>query len=153
MLMQFRRKGDVDVLIRKLSNRELVRGLNKKELSSDDLKQLGDLYLLKGDTEKAIEYLFRAAEELSVNHPNKAIAVYKQILKIRPAAIEACEKIIGVLCGEKLVAEQIKYLMFMARFYESKNDISKTASTYRRILDLDPSHEAAIGYFGRGKVD
>jgi tetratricopeptide (TPR) repeat protein len=149
----FRRKNDADVLIRHLSNKELVRGLNKKQLSADELKQLGDLYLKKGDTRKAVEYLYRAAKELSVNHLNKAIAVYKKILNISPAEIKACERIISVLSGLGLVAEQTKYLMIMAQFYESKNNIKEIIATYRRILDVDPNNAAAIKFFSRGKVD
>jgi tetratricopeptide (TPR) repeat protein len=153
MQTKLRRKNDVEVMIRNLSNRELVRGLNKKQLSADELKQLGDLYLEKGDTGKAIEYLYRAADELSVNRLNKALALYKKILNIRTEEITACEKIIGILSGEGLTAEQTKYLMIMARYYESRNDTSKTASAYRRILDIDPGNTAAVNYFERGKVD
>ena len=135
----FGRKRNVDVLIRHLSNKELVRGLNKKQLSADELKQLGDLYLEKGDTQKAIEYFYRAAGELSVNHLNKALAVYKKILSINPAEIKACERIVSALSGLGLAAEQTKYLMIMAQFYESKNDIKEIIATYRRILDVDPN--------------
>ena len=88
----FGRRNDVDARIRQLSNKELVRGLNKKQLSADELKQLGDLFLEKGETAKAIVYLYRAADELSANYPNKALAVYKKILKIRPDEIKAYEK-------------------------------------------------------------
>ncbi len=149
----FGRKSDVDVLIRHLSNKELVRGLNKKQLSADELKQLGDLYLEKGDTQKAIEYFYRAAKELSANHLNKALAVYKKILNINPAEIKACERIISVLSGLGLAAEQTKYLMIMAQFYESKNNIKEIIATYRRILDVDPNNAAAVNFFDRGKAD
>jgi tetratricopeptide (TPR) repeat protein len=153
MQNRVRRRSDVDVMIRELSNRELVRGMNKKQLSADELKQLGDLYLEKGDTGKAIEYLYRAADELSADRLNKALALYKKILNIRTEEITACEKIIGILSGEGLTAEQTKYLMAIARYHERKNDTSKTASAYRRILDLDPGNEAAMKYFSRGKAD
>jgi hypothetical protein len=43
--------------------------------------------------------------------------------------------------------------MAIARYHERKNDTSKTASAYRRILDLDPGNEAAMKYFSRGKAD
>ena len=149
----FGRRNDVDARIRQLSNKELVRGLNKKQLSADELKQLGDLFLEKGETAKAIVYLYRAADELSANYPNKALAVYKKILKIRPDEIKAYEKIIGVLSGEGLAAEQIKYLMIVAQFHESKNNIRETTSVYRRILDVDPDNPAAVRFFNRGKVE
>jgi tetratricopeptide (TPR) repeat protein len=148
----FGRKSSVDVLIRHLSNKELVRGLNKKQLSADELKQLGDLYLGKGDTEKAIEYFYRAARELSASHLNKALAVYKKILSINPAEIKACERIVSVLSGLGLAAEQTKYLIIMAQFYESKNNIKEIIATYRRILDVDPNNPAAVNFFNRGKV-
>jgi tetratricopeptide (TPR) repeat protein len=146
------RKNDVDIRIRHLSNKELVRGLNKKQLSADELKQLGDLFLEKGETGRAIDYLYRAAEELSVTHLNKALAVYKKILKIRPEEIKACERIVSVLSAEGLAAEQVKYLMIIAQFHESKNDVRETTSVYRRILDIDPGNQAAVRFFNRGKV-
>jgi tetratricopeptide (TPR) repeat protein len=153
MLTQFRRKGNVDALIRELSNKELIRGLNKKQLSPDDLKQLGDLYLQKGETRKAIGYFYRAADEFSVHHQSKALAVYKKILSISPSEIAACEKIISVLSGDGLVAEQIKYLMIMAEYHESRKEIHQAASVFRRILDLDPDHPSAKVFFNRGKAE
>jgi len=149
----FGSKSDVDACIRHLSNKELVRGLNKKLLSADELKQLGDLFLEKGDTVKAIDYLYRAADELSLTHLSKALAVYKKILKIRPSEIKACERIISVLSAAGLAAEQIKYLMIMAQFHESKNDIRETTAAYRRILEVDPGNPVALKFFNRGKVD
>jgi tetratricopeptide (TPR) repeat protein len=148
----FGRKSDVDARIRHLSNKELVRWLNRKGLSADELKQLGDLFLEKGDTGKAVDYLYRAADELSVTHLSKALAVYKKILKINPSEIKACEKIVSILSGEGLAAEQIKYLMIMAQLHESKNDIRETSAAYRRILDADPDNPAAVKFFSRGKV-
>lgn len=152
MLSHFRRKGDVETLIAELSNKELIRGMNKKRLSADELKQLGDLYLQKGDKKKAIDYLYRAAVELSRGNTQKAIAVYKKILNVSPDEIGACERIIDLLAQDGLRAEQIKYLTVLARFYESRNDIQKTTATFRKILDLDPDNATAGSYFHRGKV-
>lgn len=152
MASRFGRMGDGESLIKKLSNKELIRGLNRKRLSADELKQLGDLYLQYGETEKAIEYLYRAADEISLHHASKALAVYKKILNIRPSEIGACEKIIRILSGEGLVAEQLKYLKIMAHHYERKNDIPNMTTVFRRILDLDPNDAKAAGYFSKGKV-
>jgi len=152
MLSQIRRKGTGETLLRKLTNKELVRSLNRQKLSAAELKQLGDLYLRKGDIRKAIQYLYRAADELSVDHIQMALALYKKILNIDPAQTDACEKIISILSGEGLAAEQTKYLLMMAEIHRKNNDIQKTVSAYRRILDLDPGNAAAEQYFKRGKA-
>lgn len=153
MQLPFGRKNDAEALIRHLSNKELVRGLNKKQLSGDELKQLGDLFLEKGEKEKGIRYLFMAADEFSATYPNKALAVYKKILNIRPQELKAYEKIVTILNREGLAAEQIKYLLIIAHFYACKNNIRETTAVYRRILDIDPCNPAALQFFNRGKVE
>lgn len=144
--------GSGKSLIRKLSNKELIRGLNRQRLSADELRQLGDLYQQCGETERAIEYLYRAAEELSLHHVGKALAVYKKILNMNPSEMKACERIIAILSGQGLLAEEIRYLSLMAHYYERRNDILKAASVFRRILALDPNNAAAVKYFDKGKV-
>lgn len=142
----------IDGLIRTLSNTELVRGLNRKELPPERLKQLGDLYLQKGDVRKAVAYLYRAAEGFMEDFPMKSLALYKKILHCAPHEMEACEKIVGILESAGLVAEQIRYLRIMGSFYESRNNVDQTTRAFRRILDLDPDNPAALAFFGRGKI-
>ncbi len=152
MVSGFGRTGSGESLIRKLSNRELIRGLNRQRLSADELRQLGDLYLQGGEKERAIEYLYRAAGELSLQHVGKALAVYKKILNINASEMKACEKIIAILSEQGLLAEEIRYLGIMAQHYVRKNDSSKAASVFRRILELDPGNAAATKFFDKGKV-
>lgn len=153
MPSQSGRKNRGDTLLRQLINKERVRALNSQKLPAHEMKQLGDLYLQKGDHRRAIEYLYGAADELSANHMSMALALYKKILNINPGEMRACERIVSVLSAEGLAAEQIKYLMILAEYHAKKNDIEKTVSVYRRILDLDPGNTAAMHYFTRWKTD
>lgn len=152
MFSRSKRGKRIDGLIRTLSNTELVHGLNRRELPPERLRQLGDLYLQKGDARRAIAYLYRAADGFREDFPMKSLALYKKILHVAPHEMEACEKIVGILASAGLVAEQIKYLRVMGAFYESRNNVAQTTRAFRRILDLDPDNPTALAFFGRGKV-
>ncbi len=152
MKSRFGDPNDIDKIIKQLNDKELIKRLNKKQLTSDDCKILGDLYLKKGGKKKAIEYFYKAAEKLSHDQINKAIALYKKILNISSNEINACEGIIGILVREGLVAEQIKYLLLQAKMCQSKGDFSKATTIYRKIQEIDPTNREADLFFSRGKA-
>lgn len=153
MISKSSKSDDIDIKIKELMNKEYIKSLNNRDLSSDEYNLLGDLYLKKGDKKSATKYLYKAAKKLSLDQGNKAIATYKKILNIYPSEIDAYEGIITILYKEGLVAEQIKYLLLLAQLYQNKSDFTKMTSIFRKIQEIDPTNKTAELFFSRGKVD
>ncbi len=146
-------RDDINRKIRKIDNIHLIRELNNKQLTSDNLNLLGDLCLKKGDKKRAIECFYKAAEKISFSNTNRTIAIYKKILNISPYEITAYEGIINILSKSDLVAEQKKYLLSLAQLYQNTGDFKKANSIFRKVQELDPTNKAAEFFFSRGKVN
>lgn len=146
-------QDDINKKIETLDNIQLIRELNNKQLTSDDLNLLGDICLKKGDRKKAIECFYKAASKISFSNTNRAGAIYKKILNISPSEITAYEGIINILSKSGLVAEQKKYLLSLAQIYQNQGDFKKANSIFRKIQELDPTNKAAEVFFSRGKTN
>jgi len=144
---------DINKKIKTLDKIQLIRELNNKQLTSDDLNILGDLCLKKGDKKRAIECFYKAASKISFSNTNRAIAIYKKILNISSSDIPAYEGIINILSKSGLVAEQKKYLLSLAQLYQNTGDFKKANSIFRKIQELDPTNKAAEVFFSRGKTN
>ena len=146
-------QDDINKKIKTLDKIQLIRELNNKQLTSDDLNLLGDLCLKKGDKKKAIECFYKAAAKISFSNTNRAIAIYKKILNVLSTEIDAHERIINILSKSGLVAEQKKYLLSLAQLYQNTGDFKKANSIFRKVQELDPTNKAAEFFFSRGKVN
>jgi tetratricopeptide (TPR) repeat protein len=153
MRSKIRGLDDINRKIKKIDNIQLIRELNNKQLTSDDLNLLGDLCLKKGDKKRAIECFYGAAAKISFSNTNRTIAIYKKILNISPSEITAYEGIISILSKSGLDAEQKKYLLSLAQLYQNTGDFKKANSIFRKVQELDPTNKAAEFFFSRGKVN
>lgn len=135
----------------------MINDVNKVEIKDDDhlssekLNSMGDLYLKKGDRGTAIAYFYRAASKLPFAQKERAIAIYKKILKISPSENRAYEEIINIFARVGLIGEEIRYLLSLAHLYHEKGEYNKINSIYRRIRQIDPQNVIAEKYFQKGK--
>jgi cytochrome c-type biogenesis protein CcmH/NrfG len=125
-----------------------IAKIKKKERSADNLNLLGDLHLKKEDTLTAILYFHEAA---AVARKDKAIAIYKKVLRLSPSDVPAIQSLINIFAKTGLIAEEIKYLLLLARHYRERGDGQEEVKVYRKILHLDPKNKSAVQYFGKGK--
>jgi tetratricopeptide (TPR) repeat protein len=131
-----------------------IKELINKPLTPNNLNMLGDLYLRKGEKNKGIEYLYKAAAKSSLYpQKNRAISIYKKILHISPFEIDAHKKLIDIFSQEGVVSEEIKYLLSLAKLYQNKGDFQEINLIFRKIYELDPANKAAEYFFDRGKID
>ncbi len=135
----------------------MINDVNKVEIKDDDhlssekLNSMGDLYLKKGDRGTAIAYFYRAASKLPFAQKERAIAIYKKILKISPSENRAYEEIVNIFARVGLIGEEIRYLLSLAHLYHEKGEYNKINSIYRRIRQIDPQNIIAEKYFRKGK--
>ncbi len=102
---------------------------------------LGDLYLKKGDTKKAIEIYHRGAGIFKdQGFYDKAKALYKKLLNLNPADYRATLAL-GELCEEKgLATEAIKYYLSVADLLTKEKRKNELVDIYQRVLNLSPSN-------------
>ncbi len=110
----------------------------KKPLTAESLNYIGDLYLKKDDKQRAVVYLYEAADKLHFAQKEKKIAIYKKILKISPISEKAYIGIIEILSKMGLVMEEKKYLHMLAQLYENRGDAVKASDLLAKIRELDP---------------
>ncbi len=108
--------------------------LLSKEPSPENLNTVGDLFLKKGDKERALTYFLRAAKNTAV--PKKAAAIYKKILKISPLDTEIYEALIEILERSYNIPEAIHYLDLLCHLYQNKGETLKFNETQRRLREL-----------------
>ena len=128
---------------------EKIKKTLGKGRSAENLHLLGDLHLKKGDKPTAIYYFFEAAEAAQ---KDKAIAIYKKILRFSPNEMRAVQSLITIYSKTGLMAEEIKYLLLLAEYHRSRGEGEEEIKVFRKVRALDPEHEAVVHYFGRGKM-
>lgn len=119
-VQQYILKGQTDKAIK-----ELQKLLKATPQDIRSHQKLGDLYLKKGNNEKAIEAYLRVAELYEEEDLNsKAISIYKRLLSINPKLIEALHKIAELYFKEGLKGDAI--------------------NCYQSILKMRPTEQKAL---------
>ncbi len=101
--------------------------------------KIGDLFAKMGNNETAIEnYVTVAHHYASQGFYMKAIAVFKQILKINNTLIH-----INIELGEMyqnlgLLTEAMGQYQLVANYYEEKGEVYKSLETLKKMANLDP---------------
>lgn len=131
---KFLAKGQIDKAISEF----------EKILDSEDgniYNTLGDLYLKKGDTKKAVEIYHRGARIFrDQGFYDKAKAIYKKLLNINPSDYRATLAL-GELSEEKgLTPEAIKYYLIVADILAKEKKKDELVEIYQKILNLSPSN-------------
>jgi len=116
------------------------------DLHSDDtttLNRVGDLYARLQRLAEAIELFKRAAERFSEEgFFVKAIAIYKKILRLDPAQLEAAESLAGLQGRQGLINDARQQFLAVAEGYQKRGDIKSTTAVHRKLVDLEPNDPA-----------
>lgn len=114
------------------------------------LLKIGELYQKKGANEEASRALERAAETYAKQgFFLKAVAVYKQVLKLTPT-VEAHQRLADLYQQLGLLREAMAQLQLVVATYEREGNTEKTIVILRKMLDLDP--ENALGRARLGEL-
>ena len=113
-----------------------------KEVRS--LLKVAELYQKKGDDKPAAQAFERVAETYAEQgFFLKAVAVYKQVVKIDPDDVRVNERLAGLYQQLGLMSDAMGQLQFMAAAYEKAGDGAKLTDVLRRMVDLDPDNIAS----------
>ncbi|HET6437360.1 MAG TPA: tetratricopeptide repeat protein [Anaeromyxobacter sp.] len=108
------------------------------------LLKVGELYQKKGEEKLAADAFTRVAETYAEQgFFLKAVAVYKQIVKLAPDDIRVNERLAGLYQQLGLMSDAMGQLQFLATAYEKAGDAARLTEILQRMVELDPENIAS----------
>jgi tetratricopeptide (TPR) repeat protein len=112
---------------------------DKRDVRS--LLKIGDLYVRKGDRGSAIETYQRVADHYAgQGFFLKAIAVFKQILKLDPSRLDAQVKLGEMYEQLQLVSDALSVFEDVSNAFMRAGDTDEALRMLGKMVDLDPEH-------------
>ena len=115
-----------------------IENAKKKALTPENLNYIGDLYVKRGNRQKAVAYFYEAIDRLHFAQKEKKIAIYKKIIKVAPSSEKAYIGVIEILSKMGLVMEEKKYIHMLGKLYEEKGEREKADELLQKVKELDP---------------
>jgi pilus assembly protein FimV len=108
------------------------------------LQKMGELYQKKNDNAQAAIYFTKVAESYTNDgFFLKAVALYKQVLKLDPSLVEINLKLADLHQQLQLLGEAMGYFQIVANHYDKAGDTRKSLEVLKRMVDLDPDKVAS----------
>jgi tetratricopeptide (TPR) repeat protein len=107
------------------------------------LLKIGDLHTRRNKPKDAIDVYQKVAELYAKQgFFLKAVAVYKQILKLDPTHIDSSQKLAKMYEELALTSDALSTYEQVADAYLAQNQVPKALETMQRMVDLDPQNIA-----------
>ncbi|MBJ6759347.1 tetratricopeptide repeat protein [Myxococcaceae bacterium JPH2] len=108
------------------------------------LQKMGELYQKKNDNPQAAHFFTKVAESYSSDgFFLKAVALYKQVLKLNPNLLEVNLKLAELHQQLGLMSEAMAYFQIVANHYDKAGDTKASLDTLKKMVDLDPENVAS----------
>ncbi|RKH64320.1 type IV pili formation protein SgmX [Corallococcus llansteffanensis] len=108
------------------------------------LQKMGELYQKKNDNAQAAHFFTKVAESYSSDgFFLKAVALYKQVLKLNPNLLEVNLKLAELHQQLGLMSEAMAYFQIVANHYDKAGDTRSSLDTLKKMVDLDPENVAS----------
>ena len=108
------------------------------------LQKMGELYQKKNDNVQAAHFFTKVAESYSSDgFFLKAVALYKQVLKLNPNLLEVNLKLAELHQQLGLMSESMAYFQIVANHYDKAGDTKASLDTLKKMVDLDPENVAS----------
>lgn len=108
------------------------------------LQKMGELYQKKNDNAQAAHFFIKVAESYSSDgFFLKAVALYKQVLKLNPNLLEVNLKLAELHQQLGLMSEAMAYFQIVANHYDKAGDTKSSLDTLKKMVDLDPENVAS----------
>lgn len=136
---KFVQKGQYDKAIR-----EYNKLLEADPRDARVQQKLGELYQKKGENNLAADCFLKVAESYSADgFFLKAVAVYKQVLKLNSGLISVNLKLAELHQQLGLMSDAMAQYQIVANHYDKVGDIRASLDILRRMIDLDPDNIAS----------
>jgi len=105
------------------------------------LQKMGELYQKKNDNAQAATFIMKVAESYAKDgFFLKAVAQYKQVLKLDPTLIDVNVHLAELHQQLQLMGEAMAYYQIVANHYDKQGDVKKSLDVLRKMVDLDPDN-------------
>ncbi len=137
--LKYIQKGQVKKAIREY---EKILGEDPNDVRT--LLKKGDLLVRVGDKPQAVDTYLRVASTYSHQGFHlKAVAVFKQILKIDDSRIDVNLRLADEYQNLGIVGDAMSHLQVVAAHYDRQGMTRESLDILRRIVDLDPDNIAS----------
>ncbi|MBA3539667.1 MAG: tetratricopeptide repeat protein [Deltaproteobacteria bacterium] len=131
-------KGQIDKAVK-----EYLRIVHEDPKDVRVWLKIGDLYAKKGSKQEAIETYLKVAR---FYHDQgfflKAVAVYKQILKLDPRLVEVILKLAELYRQLGLMSDAMQHFESVAAHFHREGNTKEALATVKKLVDLDPENIA-----------
>ncbi|MGO9066269.1 MAG: tetratricopeptide repeat protein [Myxococcaceae bacterium] len=108
------------------------------------LQKMGELFQKKNDNVQAAAFFTRVAECYSGDgFFLKAVALYKQVLRLNPELVEVNVKLADLHQQLGLLTEAMAFFQTVVAHHEKRGDTRATFDTLKKMVDLDPENVAS----------
>lgn len=105
------------------------------------LQKMGELYQKKNDNVQAAVFFTKVAESYaSDGFFLKAVALYKQVLKLDPSLIDINIRLAELHQQLQLLGEAMAYFQIVANHYDKAGDAKKSLDILKKMVELDPEN-------------
>ncbi|MBL9037313.1 MAG: tetratricopeptide repeat protein [Archangium sp.] len=105
------------------------------------LQKMGELFQKKNDNPQAAVYFTKVAESYATDgFFLKAVALYKQVLKLDPTLMDLNIKLAELHQQLQLMGEAMAYYQIVANHYDKAGDTRKSLDVLKKMVDLDPDN-------------
>ncbi len=137
--LKFLQKGQIKKAIR-----EYEKILAEEPGDVRTLLKKGDLLVRVGDRDRAVEtYLIVANAYSQQGFYLKAVAVFKQILKLDDSRIDVNLRLAEEYQNLGIIGDAMNHLQIVAAYYDQQKMTRESLDILRRIVDLDPENIAS----------
>src|SRR5262245_27601948 len=131
-------KGQIDKAVK-----EYLRIVHEDPKDVRVWLKIGDLYAKKGAKQDAIETYLKVARFYSdQGFFLKAVAVYKQILKLDPRLVDVILKLAELYRQLGLMSDAMQHFESVAAHFHREGNTKEALATVKKLVDLDPENIA-----------
>ena len=131
-------KGQIDKAVK-----EYLRIVHEDPKDVRVWLKIGDLYAKKGSKQEAIETYLKVAR---FYHDQgfflKAVAVYKQVLKLDPRLVDVILKLAELYRQLGLMSDAMQHFESVAAHFHREGNTKEALATVKKLVDLDPENIA-----------
>ncbi len=131
-------KGQIDKAVK-----EYLRIVSEDPKDVRVWLKIGDLYAKKGSKQDAVETYLKVAR---FYHDQgfflKAVAVYKQILKLDPRLVDVILKLAELYRQLGLMSDAMQHFESVAAHFHREGNTKEALATVKKLVDLDPENIA-----------
>src|SRR5262245_13864745 len=131
-------KGQIDKAVK-----EYLRIVHEDPKDVRVWLKIGDLYAKKGSKQDAIETYLKVARFYNdQGFFLKAVAVYKQILKLDPRLVDVILKLAELYRQLGLMSDAMQHFESVAAHFHREGNTKEALATVKKLVDLDPENIA-----------